>query len=383
MNQGDIVIFGAGCIGRGLLGERAAAAGRRIVFVEAVDALAAALRQADGFNVRLVGREQSVTRVIDYQVISTRDHTAIAGALHTCAFAATAVGGAHLPAVAALMTPGVRQRDSALNILVCENWPNADQALTEQLIQNQAPAERFACIPCSVERMVRAQPDTLDLCGESLESLYFDVTRCRGAAPELPGLRPCNDLTPYYARKLFTNNAGHAVLAYEGHLAGHRLLCDAHRDPDIRAYVEALLAGAAEMLHRTYGLTREALREHVDILLRYRYANETLADTVRRVARNPLRKLGPSERLTGLLRRLEKAGLDSDPVCRTMAAAMAYFDAEDDECLRLRAMLAEQGPASVLRDVCEVDPDEPAGRACLRHWKDMFNNNRQEVTNRR
>jgi mannitol-1-phosphate 5-dehydrogenase len=363
-----ILVFGAGCIGRGLWGELASQAGRPAVFVEAEPGLAADLRRAGGYTVRLTGRAESATRVSQYRVLSPREPAGLAEAIGACAFAATAVGGEHLAEVAPLLADGLRARGRRLNILVGENWPRADGVLADALLASGADARTFACVPCSVERMARRVPDSLDIVAESLESLVYDAGKWAGAPPDLPGLIPVDDLRACYARKLFTNNAGHAVLAYEGFLAGHALLWEAHRDPAIRARVEALLGPAAEMLAREYGLPRESLRDHARILLDYRFANRALADTVRRVARDPLRKLGPEERLVGLLRRLQKHGLPIEPACRTIAAALCYDDPDDDACARLRAMLEVGGPGSVLRDVCGIQPDEEAYTICLEQW---------------
>jgi mannitol-1-phosphate 5-dehydrogenase len=359
-----ILVFGAGCIGRGLWGELAAQAGRPVVFVEAEAGLAGELRRAGGYTVRLTGRAESATRVSRYRVLSPREPAGLAEAIGACAFAATAVGGEHLAEVAPLLADGLRARDRRLNVLVCENWPRAGGVLADALLQAGADAGGFACVPCSVERMARRAPG-LDIVAESLESLYFDAAKWAGAPPGLPGLHPSGDLAALYARKLFTNNAGHAVLAYEGALAGYVLLCEAHQDAAIRSRVEALLDPAAEMLAREHGLPRGELREHARILLEYRFANRELADTVRRVARDPLRKLGPQERLVGLLRRLQKHGLPIAPVCRTIAAALCYDDPNDEACARMRAMLEAGGPGSVLSDICGIQPDEEAYAFCL------------------
>ena len=306
MNQhNSIVIFGAGCIGRGLLGEIATRAGWRCVFVEAVPELARRFARAGEYVVHFTGRCPSASRVAGFSVLASSDRDAVAAALESCALAATAVGGDHLRDVAGLIAPVLAARPEPLNLLVCENWPHADKVLSDALLDGHASSDDYACIPCSVERMVRSEAGSLDLCAESCESVYVDHSSWKGPVVDMPGLIACGDIEPLYARKLFTNNAGHAVLAYEGFLAGCETLCEALRDSEIRARLQSLLDGAAEMLHRAYGMDRIALNEHVQCLVAHRYANAALADRVERVARSPLRKLGPDERLTGLLRRLE------------------------------------------------------------------------------
>lgn len=365
MNSGDgFLVFGAGCIGRGLLGELAARAGRAVVFVESDPALAIELRESSGYTVHLVGGEVGATEVHDYCVVGPRGGEALGQAVAGCAFAATAVGGRNLGHVAAVLAPCLERRTDPLNVLVCENWPHADRLLWSELRRRGARADLFACVPASVERMVRRVPGGLDLMGESGETLYAHSTRWKGNPPDLPGLILCEDIEPYYARKLHTNNAGHAVLAYEGHLAGYGMLCDAHADPCIRARLDDLLAPAAEMLSREYGMDRRELAAHVTALRERRFANRALADTVARVARDPLRKLGPEERLVGQLRLLEAHGLPIGAVCRTIAAAMHYFSPHDEESMELQRRLDRCGVGAVLGQHCHIRADTEAHRLC-------------------
>jgi mannitol-1-phosphate 5-dehydrogenase len=280
---------------------------------------------------------------------------------------ATAVGGVNLAAVGALLGAALAERREMLPVLVCENWPEADTVLAKTLRRCSAADGTFACIPCSVERMVQRVGMGLDLIGENGESAWVP------AAVALPGLRVCADFAPYYARKLYTNNAGHALLAYEGFLAGRETLCAALAVPAIRKRLEALLAGSATMLAREYGLAERELAEHVDCLLRYRFASVVLADRVERVARQPLRKLGPQERLVGLLRKLEKHRLPLRPVCRTIAAALRYDDPRDDESRRLQALIRREGPGGVLAEICQLKPEEEGHRLCLAEWAALNN----------
>ncbi len=360
----SLAVFGAGAIGRGLLGELAAQAGWPVVFIEKQPEFARQLAAAGQYTVRLVGRGESVTRVTNYRVLTASDTATIAATVRDCELAATAVGGEQLGVVAGLLAPALRERAKALPVLVCENWSRADAVLTEALTRAGAAPDAFFCVPVSVERMVQRTAG-LDLVGENGE------TGWAAATVPLPGLNGCADLTPYYARKLYTNNAGHALLAYEGFWAGHATLCAALAEPAIRRRLEALLAVAAGMLEREYGIAADALREHVDCLVRYRFANTALADRVERVARQPLRKLGPQERLVGLLRCAEKHGLPARPVCRAIAAALHYDDPRDAESRQLQAWVRADGPGRVLQEVCGLHPEEENHRLCLAEWTAM------------
>lgn len=356
---GSILVFGAGCIGRGLLGELAARSGIPLVFVESDTAFAGALADAGSYTVRLVGRAETTTTVSRYRVLTPSEPDAIARELAGCRFAATAVGGRNLRAVARLLAPALAHRTSPLTLLTCENWPHADSELWQLLAGLGVTPDRVTCAPCSVERMVQRLPGTLDLIGESVETAYTP------ARVELPGLHHCDSFDAIYARKLYTNNAGHALLAYEGHLDGCETLCQALEIPVIRTHLTELLDASSRMLAAEYGLPLDELRAHAETLANRRFANQALADRIDRVARQPLRKLGPDERLVGLLRKLQRHDLPIKPVCRVIAAACFYFDPSDPESVELRAMMARGGAGKVLWEVCHIHPRDESWIPCL------------------
>ncbi len=371
MAANPVVVFGAGSIGRGLLGQLLSENGMPMLFVEPVEALRCALAESKGYTVRLAGRQAEDFVISGYEVAAPEERDRITAALASCPFAATAVGGVHLPDVANLVTETIGgARRAPLPMLLCENWPNAAEEMAHCLNTKALARGKVVCVPSSVERMVRPA-EGLGLVGESCESLFIDGTTWPGPRPALKGFAFVEALEAYYKRKLFTNNAGHALLAYEGALRGCDTLCAALEHSDIAAHLKALLLVAAEALHREYGLGREALDRHVRDLLIYRYPNEALGDTVARVGRQPLRKLGREERLTGLLRLLAKHGLDATPVHRAMAAALCYFDPDDEECIRMREMIRRDGPAVVLESACGLSPGQPAFEAVLAYYGKM------------
>ena len=113
----SIVVFGAGCIGRGLIGELAQRENRPLIFVEVISNLAQQLTEAGNYKVRLVGREESETIVSGYKVIMLNDKESINQAIRTCSFVVTAVGGAHLELVGKTIAPAILGRDKTLEYI--------------------------------------------------------------------------------------------------------------------------------------------------------------------------------------------------------------------------------------------------------------------------
>jgi mannitol-1-phosphate 5-dehydrogenase len=130
------------------------------------------------------------------------------------------------------------------------------------------------------------------------------------------------------------------------------------------------LDASSKALVAAYGFDPVALQEHVDYLL-VRFANRALGDPVARLARDPLRKLAPHDRLVGAARLAEAQGIDPEGLAWGIAGALAYDNPDDDHAVELRRRVAEQGAAQVLAGVCGIDPGERLGQQVLARYGDL------------
>ncbi|MHB9038381.1 MAG: mannitol dehydrogenase family protein [Armatimonadota bacterium] len=370
MGDWSVAIFGAGNIGRGLIAEIVTSAGGRPVFIEAHLELLQALRAAKSYDIRLTGQFSEIRTITGYDIVDANDTDSVIECLTCCEFAATAVGGENLPKIAPVIASAIHKRSKPLNIIVCENWPHADEVMSKVLQVEGAVEGRYACARCSVERMVRRADDSLDLLAESGQTLYVDGSAWLGDRPNIRGMSFVQDVDAYYARKIYTNNAGHALLGYLGTIYGCELLCDALETPNIRRALYDMLELAGQALVQRFGLDENAMRDHIYSLATHRYANRELADTVARVARGALRKLGPEERLVGLIRLLQSCDLPTEPVSQVIGAALCYCDSSDSESIHLQQMITDSGAESVLESVCKFDKSEPCYREALQFYQD-------------
>jgi mannitol-1-phosphate 5-dehydrogenase len=352
----SIVIFGAGAVGRGFIARLIAANGLMPVFVEADVRLALSLNEVDGYIVHVTGAEKRECHVSGYEILTTQQGGEISKAMADCLFVATAVGGQNLEAVARSVASGLtdasRRRDKPLNILLCENWPDAEKVLAAALLKAGCDKDSFVCVRCSVERMVRGGEKELDLIAESGQPFYVDRRAWIGEQGDvvcgIDGLTFTDDIEAIYARKLFTSNAGGAALAYFGHHLNCRFLYEALKIAEIRKNLTDLLNVAKQCLIESYGLDEAGLERHLDELMNRRFPNRDLGDTVQRVARNPLRKLGSKERLAGLVHLLRRHDFPTEPVTRVIGSALHYRDPADVESQELGRIIIQKGAGAVL-----------------------------------
>ena len=381
------VIFGAGNIGRGFLGQLFTESGYEVVFVEINRPLVDRLNQQGSYTLRMVDNELSQDLTIaDVRAVDGRDENGVAREIVGADLLATAVGVRALPQVAPVIALGVARRaeadvDTPLNVIICENLKNAYKVL-RGMVQEHLPGEPFdpaqgkhhgyleekvGFVEAVIARMVPILPDevlerdpTLVVV-EPYKVLPVDKKGFKGAIPNIVGLEPREDFAAYVDRKLYLHNAGHAMLGYLGHRRGLEYGYEALDDPQIRPLLDQALGEAAQALVAEHSFDPKALRAHVaDVVARF--ANRPLGDTIFRLARDPIRKLGPTDRLVGGARLALKHRIEPHALSWGIAAGLAFDDPRDLAASRLQEMLREQGVDTVLARVCGLDPAGPLAR---------------------
>ncbi|MHB0857944.1 MAG: mannitol dehydrogenase family protein [Anaerolineae bacterium] len=380
------VIFGAGNVGRGFLGQLFSESGFEVVFVDIDQPLIEALRSRGAYTIRLVSNETTeLVRVAPVTGILSGDVTAVAEALSEATIGATAVGARVLPYIAPTLAAGIILRANKgiatpLNLIVCENLKGAASILRGMVDEHLDPISRdyaelnVGFVDTVIGRMVpelspelRAQDPTLIIV-EPYKELPVDRGGFVGEPPDVVGMQVCDNFGLYTARKLYLHNAGHAVLGYLGHLRGYALGYEALEDPDIRAILEGALEESLRGIVAAYGADEDWLRAHVTDLTR-RFANRVLADPALRLARDPLRKLAPGDRLVGAARVAESAGVTPTNLAFVIAAGLHFDAPEDPRALEMQNRIAAEGVEAVLESVCEILRAEPLGQAVLESYR--------------
>ncbi len=130
-------------------------------------------------------------------------------------------------------------------------------------------------------------------------------------------------------------NTGHASTAYFGFLAGHERISDALADPAVAAAVERVLGETSALIVAKHDFTEEEQAGYRAAILE-RFRNPELPDTVERVGRQPLRKLGRHERFIGPAAELATMGLPVDGLLAAVGAALRFDVPADPESVELQ-----------------------------------------------
>ncbi|GGH37338.1 mannitol-1-phosphate 5-dehydrogenase [Microbacterium album] len=363
------VHFGAGNIGRGFVGLLLHEGGYELVFSDVATALVDAINAADEYTVHEAGpggRDRVVTgfRAID----SSADPDAVAAEVATADVVTTAVGPAVLRFIAPHIVAGLALRDpdaAPLQVMACENAIGATDTLREHMQVSagtgwDALVARAVFANTAVDRIVPGQPEAggIDVTVEPFFEWAIERHPFGAHPPRIPGAHFVDDLAPYIERKLFTVNTGHATAAYLGARAGHERLSDALADEAVAAGVAAALEETSALLAAKHGFAPEDLAGYRATILG-RFRNPVLPDTVRRVGRQPLRKLSRHERFVGPAAEAAERGLPVDALLAAIGAALAFDDPEDEQSAELRRLLAELDAATFTARVTGLEPSHP------------------------
>ena len=134
---------------------------------------------------------------------------------------------------------------------------------------------------------------------------------------------------------------------------------DIERDVSIRSNHRNGLQISQRGICKPYfhqGLRREA-RRSVDWGAQHKLQDYRIVDYIERNARDPMRKLGPDDRLVGSARMVESYGVAPENLCTSIAAAIYYTSEGDPSAEELKRLREEKGVDYILENVCKLEPD--------------------------
>lgn len=149
---------------------------------------------------------------------------------------------------------------------------------------------------------------------------------------ELPDVKwlPVERLNQEWDAKLYIHNTPHCIAAYLGYLSGCTYLHEALAKPAISRIINGVIEELLYALKVTTPYDHHFMEAYAEKEVR-RFSNNLLFDPISRVAREPIRKLHPSGRLTGALRLLLSSGVRPTYLMVGIASALKYLAQEDKD----------------------------------------------------
>ena len=397
------VQFGAGNIGRGFMGQLLWEAGYSVIFVESYKPLVDALNRAGRYPLKLLdARSQGEIdlTISDIRAVYADDLEAVAEAVLHADLIGTAVGVQNLAHIAPLLTKGLMNRHQAgaksVDIYLCENVLNAADELKGYVGKHSEKAaqkpgnrgrlslpsyidENVGFVGTVVARMVPnvgerfAGEHALLVVADSYHRFPFDGTATKAPMPHIEGMYPVSNFGAEVERKLFTYNMGHAALAYLGYLKGCTFVHEPFQDSFLMEIFQGALdetcdAVLAKYPHVFSPEDQRKIRQDIDL----RFGNPMIQDSVQRVGRDPIRKLGPDDRLVGSARLCISQNIFPSRVAKVCGAALQYANPDDPGAVKLQSMIRDNGPEEVLRNVSGVDPGSDLGQSIISSYRELL-----------
>ncbi|MCM8762444.1 MAG: mannitol-1-phosphate 5-dehydrogenase [Candidatus Omnitrophica bacterium] len=382
----EVVIFGAGQIGRGFIGDICHSSGYHLVFVDVVEEVVKLLNKEKAYLLWLLDNDRKEEKIITgISAISFSEKDRVIEAIVKTDIAFTAVGANNLKSLAPLLAEGINRKaeqfpDSYLNVIICENLLGSSEILKKEikkyLSQNGSYflEQRTGLIESVVSRMVAPLSEEMKkkypllVTVEPYNILPVEKNKFKGGGPSIRGLYPVEDLFPYEELKLFIHNLSHACLAYMGYIKGYTYIWEAIEDPDIRAIFDGVVSETRASLIKKHNFEISEIDGYIKDLIK-RFGNRLLNDTVFRVGRDPLRKIGPNDRIAGAINLCLSQGVYPENICFVMALSLCYNYPDDKSAIEMQALIKEKGIEFLLKEVSCIKDAEIIERIKKYYWQ--------------
>jgi len=379
--------FGAGNIGRGFMGQLFWEIGYKTYFVEYEKDMVAVLNETGKYPLRLLdaySKEEINLTIDNFEAVTTDEKERIAELFSNAEIAGTAVGVNNLKAITPLIVEGIRKRralnGSPIDIYLCENMNGAGDKLKEYVFESLSFGERewtennIGFVGTSVARMVPAadkrfaSEGPLFVVADSYHKLPYDKLAQRASEPPIDGIEGVN-IKAEFARKLHTHNLGHAAMGYLGYLKGYTYVDEPFNDDFLLGIFDGALDETAKALVKLYpeDIKEDEHREIIkDVIVRF--GNPMLMDSLTRVAGDPIRKLGNTERIIGSAKLCMNYGIDTKNIEYICGAAYCYDYPEDSKAVELQKIIKDKGIEGAVKHVSGIDPASDLGKGIIESY---------------
>ena len=356
--------FGAGNIGRGFIGYLLNKSGYNLVFADVFDNVVNKMNEDKGYTIHIMDVELEDIKVDGIRAVNSVTGNIVVE-LEDADIVTTAVGPLNLVKIAPSIAKAIAKRsednsEQYLNIIACENAIYASSALKDYVYgyldeAQRAYADKYVGFPnCSVDRIVppSQNENPLDVTVEKFFEWNVEKDGFKGGIPEVEGMNLADNLLAYIERKLFTLNTGHAITAYLGSIYGLRTIDEAIEDERVSSVVTAAMKESGDSLIHKFGFDKEAHYKYIDKILN-RFKNPYLKDDVKRVGREPIRKLSPGERFVKPLETALSYNLPVDNLVKGIGALL-HFKAEDPQSIELQERIQNAGLMQTVKEVSQI-----------------------------
>lgn len=383
-------IIGGGRIGRGFVSSLLTKNDVTFNFIDLSEELIQHFNEGSQYMVHILGNKQKDTIIKAFKGFNLTDNIAWQKELEQTDFIFTAVGGKNLVSLGRVLGEQYSNALKAGNtpkfiLVTCENWMTPADDLRTTILETLTLSEQSVFIENVdvTQGVIRASGTSapegeetinpLDTWMQDYWSLPIDAKRIeKNGIPEWVYFEFKEDFGEMLAQKIYTNNTSVALIAYLGYLKGYEKVSDAANDPEIETILKQCYEEINYGLIHSLGVSEESQLEFSKVA-EDKYKDPKIIDYVTRIARDPIRKLAPDDRMIGPAKMAISEGLSPEAIATGTAAALFYDHPEDEVAQELKRIRKKDGLHAVLKQICGLEKQDPLTQLILKKVKDLKN----------
>lgn len=362
-------IIGGGRIGRGFIASLLQRNKVEKNFMDVSDELLGLFNNREEYTVHVLGNEKNNTIIKNFSGMSIFDEEALREEMKESQFIFTAVGGKNLAFLGEkigeqyryLLEKGVT---TSFVIVTCENWMSPAKDLQTNILKelNNEQKKVFLENVDVTQAVIRASgtsapegeetDNPLDTWMQDYWTLPIDKLKIKNnTIPDWNYFYFDEKFGEMLAQKIYTNNTSVALVSYLGYLKGYKHVAEAANDSEIEPIFKKGFEEINHALLYSLGVTEESQKEFSKVA-EEKYKNYKIVDNVVRIAREPIRKLSPTDRFIGPAKMAQESGIVPEAIALGTAAALYYDYPEDKEAMELQRLRKEKGIDFILDNIC-------------------------------
>lgn len=375
--------FGAGKIGRGFIADLLHESGYEITFVDVNESLNKELNKFHNYYLYVIEedyRRREIDRVSALSPITQSED--VAEAIAEADLITTAVLADNFSKISGNLATGLKARiqkgRGRINVIPCENALMNGNMLKKEVLKTGVLTEEeldaIATFPnTAVDRMVfdadRDGRKGIDI-GRDYELVIQKDLLVEPESRPIQGAEYTSNLNKYLERKLYVINGGHAWSSYIAHVMGYEIIQEYFAKPENVQLTKNVMAQIGAVLQERYGFTCQEMQDYIEFAVN-RFLTPGVVDTVKRISRAPIRKLGKSDRLMGPAYACEELGLPNDMILKGVAAVFLFDVKEDEQAVELQDYIRKNGIEDAIVNFTGVKQGSRMFSVILKYYHEM------------
>lgn len=381
------LVFGAGKIGQGFLGDLLHEDGYEIIFADVSDKVINEINENNNYSLFLTNHnyeEKVINNVFALSLL--KDQKKIIELVAEVDIILTSVMKTNLVNVAPILAEGLRKRldegRSRVLVMACENAIMGTDLLVNHMVEtgiiNLQQLKKIGAYPnTGVDRFVfggtyngkegTAISDSHEL---AIERQKLDDPNSK----PITGAEYVDNLEAVLKRKIYLVNCWLAITSFIGYKYGYKMVDEALRDSEIQKIVKKAVFESAAALEKKFGFSNKEMNNYINemIIKRYDDYNQTgINDPIARVARQPLRKLLSDDRIMGPAFMASEYNLPNEHLLYGAAYALKYDNPDDEEAVEMQEYIYKNSIESAIEKFLGLKNDSEMFNIVLRYYNNI------------